>query len=84
MRYNLLVKVNGEIYKTPKIYKEDELDWLKDYAEKRCGKIEDRQTGKIIHDFCTCPESKQKTMFVRWGTVLANAFRVVANIVKRK
>ena len=56
MNYDLLINVDGEEYKTPKIYKANELEWLKEYAEKKRGKVIERETGRIIYNFCTCPE----------------------------
>jgi uncharacterized protein YqeY len=56
MKYDLIVNVDGEEYTVPKIYKENELEWLIETAKQRHGKVKERETGKIIYNFCTCPE----------------------------
>ena len=56
MRYELILKSKGDIYKHPRLYPENQLDFLIQYAKKRRGKIVDRKTGEIIHNFC--PENE--------------------------
>jgi hypothetical protein len=50
MKYDLIVKKNGHIYKVAKVYHDREE--VKRDAIKRKGKVRCRQTNSIIFDFC--------------------------------
>jgi hypothetical protein len=50
MKYDLIVKKNGHVYKVAKIYHDREE--VRRDAEKTKGKVRCRETNSIIFDFC--------------------------------